>query len=82
MQALYSALKVPLLLLATVGLSLPSFFILNTLLGLRDDFGTRARAIAASQAGLTVILVALAPLTAVLVRLDRPTTTRRSSSTA
>jgi hypothetical protein len=62
-QALYSALKVPLLLLATVGLSLPSFFIINTLLGLRDDFGAAFRAIAASQAGLTVILVALAPLT-------------------
>jgi hypothetical protein len=63
-QAGLSAVKVPLLLLATVGLGLPSFFILNTLLGVRDDFGPAARAIVASQAGLTVILVALAPLTA------------------
>ncbi len=64
LQAVYSALKVPLLLLATVGLSLPSFFILNTLLGLRDDFTEALRALIASQAGLTVILVSLAPLTA------------------
>jgi hypothetical protein len=63
-QAVYSAVKVPLLLSATVGLSLPSFFILNTLLGLRDDFPSALRAVIASQAGLTVILVALAPLTA------------------
>src|SRR5690242_4490170 len=38
-QMLYSALKVPLLLLVTFGLSLPSFFVLNTLLGVRADFG-------------------------------------------
>ena len=64
LQAFFSAVKVPLLLLATVGLSLPSFFILNTLLGLRDDFTRALRAVVASQAGLTVILVALSPLTA------------------
>ena len=64
LQAVFSAMKVPLLLLATVGLSLPSFFIVNTLLGLRDDFARALRAVVASQAGLTVILVALAPLTA------------------
>ena len=64
LQSLYSAMKVPLLLLATVALSLPSFFILNTLSGLRDDFGRALRAVIASQAGLTVILVAFAPLTA------------------
>ncbi len=63
-QSVFSAIKVPILLLATMGLSLPSFFILNTLLGLRDDFTRVLRAVIASQAGLTVILVALAPLTA------------------
>jgi hypothetical protein len=62
-QAFYSAVKVPLLIGATVALGLPSFFILNTLLGVRDDFARAARAIVAAQAGLTVILVALAPLT-------------------
>jgi hypothetical protein len=63
LQAVYSALKVPILLLATVGLSLPSFFIVNTLLGLRDDFRVAVRGILGAQAGLTIILVSLAPLT-------------------
>lgn len=62
-QALISAIKVPLLLMATVALSLPSFFVLNTLLGLRSDFGLVLRALISSQAGLTIILVSLAPLT-------------------
>jgi hypothetical protein len=62
-QALYSAVKVPLLLLATLGLSLPSYFVLNTLLGVRAEFASALRGIIASQAGLTVVLVALAPLT-------------------
>jgi hypothetical protein len=64
LQALYSAVKVPLLLAATVGLSLPSFFILNTLRGLRADFAQAVRAVVASQAGLTVVLASLAPVTA------------------
>lgn len=63
-QAACSAVKVPLLLGATLALSLPSYFVLNTLLGLRDDFAAAWRAVVASQAGLTIILVALAPLTA------------------
>ena len=63
LQAVYSALKVPLLLLATLGLSLPSYFVANTLLGLRADFALALRAIVTSQAVLTVVLAALAPLT-------------------
>jgi hypothetical protein len=63
LQAVYSAVKVPLLLAATVALSLPSVFMLNTLLGVRSDFARAIKAVAASQAGLTVVLVALAPLT-------------------
>ncbi len=43
-QIVYSALKVPLLIVATFLLSLPSFFVLNTLLGLRSDFGAALRA--------------------------------------
>jgi hypothetical protein len=62
-QVVFSAVKVPLLLLATLGLSLPSYFVLNTLLGVRADFASALRGIVASQAGLTVVLVALAPLT-------------------
>lgn len=63
-QVVYSAAKVPLLLLATFLLSLPSFFVLNALLGLRNDFERVAAALLATQAGLTVILASLAPLTA------------------
>jgi hypothetical protein len=62
-QVFYSAAKVPLLLLATFVLSLPSFFVLNTILGLRDDFPQVLRALTATQAGLTIILASLAPLT-------------------
>jgi hypothetical protein len=62
-QVVYSAAKVPLLLLATFALSLPSFFVLNTLLGVRADFVPALKALAATQAGLTVILASLAPFT-------------------
>ena len=63
-QAMVSAVKVPMLLLTTAVLSLPSFFVLNTLLGVRDDFADVLRGLIASQAGLTIILASLAPLTA------------------
>jgi len=63
LQMVYAAIKVPLLLLATFALSLPSFYVVNSLLGLRRDFGDAVRALVAAQAGLAVILAALAPLT-------------------
>jgi hypothetical protein len=63
-QTVYSAIKVPFLLFATFFLSLPSFFVMNTLLGLRSDFPRVVRALLSTQAGLTVILAALAPFTA------------------
>lgn len=62
-QVVYSAVKVPLLLLVTFLLSLPSFFVLNTLLGVRSDFGQVLRGLLVSQAGLTLILASLAPYT-------------------
>jgi hypothetical protein len=64
LQPLFSAIKVPLLLLVTFAVSLPSFFVLNTVAGLRDDFGHVIRALLATQAGLTIVLASLAPLTA------------------
>jgi hypothetical protein len=64
LQVLFSALKVPLLLLATFILALPSFFVLNTLMGLRADFTHALRALLATQAALTVILSSFAPFTA------------------
>jgi len=63
LQVLISASKVPLLLLATFVIALPSFFVLNTLLGVRADFETVLRALVAAQASLTVVLAALAPYT-------------------
>ncbi len=62
-QVVYSAVKVPFLLFTTFFLSLPSFFVINTLLGLRPDFPRVLRALLATQAGLTIILSALAPYT-------------------
>jgi hypothetical protein len=64
LHPLYAALKVPVLLLVTGALSLPCFFVLYSLAGLRQDFAAVLRALLAAQAGLAVILAALAPLTA------------------
>jgi hypothetical protein len=64
-QLLYSGVKVPLLLLATFLLCLPSFFVINTLAGLREDFSRVLRAVVGTQSCVTVVLAGLAPLTAV-----------------
>lgn len=64
-QVLFSAIKVPLLIVASFALTLPSFFVLNTLMGLRNDFPQAVRAIIAGQAALAIVLAALAPYTAV-----------------
>ncbi|MBI9019564.1 MAG: hypothetical protein JEZ07_20125 [Phycisphaerae bacterium] len=61
---LYAAVKVPILLTVAFAISLPSFFVLNTLVGLRDDLGYCLRSLIATQAGLTIILASLAPFTA------------------
>lgn len=63
-QVVFSALKVPLLLMVTFAIGLPSFFVLNTLLGVRDDFGEALGALVRTQAALTLILASLAPYTA------------------
>ena len=62
-QLIYSGIKVPLLLCFTVAISLPSFFVINTLMGLREDFREALGAIVSAQAGLTLILVSLFPIT-------------------
>jgi len=63
-QVVYSATKVPLLILVTTALAMPSFFVLNSLLGLRGDFAEAVRAVAATQAAVAVVLASLAPFTA------------------
>jgi hypothetical protein len=64
-QVAYSAAKVPILLLATTLLAAPSFFVLNALAGLRNDFGAAFRAVLGTQAAIALALAALAPYTAV-----------------
>jgi hypothetical protein len=61
LQSVYSAVKVPLLIVATFCLSLPSFFVLNTVLGLREDFRFALRVLLSSQAGQMAILASLTP---------------------
>lgn len=59
---LYAAIKVPLLLVGCALLCLPSFFVLCTVLGLRDDFAPALRALVAAQGALGVALGAFAPV--------------------
>lgn len=62
LQPVYSGLKVPLLLLVSTLVCLPSFFVINTVLGLRDDFAAACRGVLASQATVGVALASMAPL--------------------
>lgn len=62
-QVVFSAVKVPILLVVTFAISLPSFFVFNTLFGLRTDVNHAIKVLIASQAGLTIVLSSFAPLT-------------------
>jgi hypothetical protein len=63
-QVVFSAVKVPLLILVAFALSLPSFYVFNAVLGLAGDFRAAVRSLAATQSCLAIVLVSLAPLTA------------------
>ena len=63
LQLLYSSAKVPVLLMSMFLLSLPSFYVVNTLMGLRQDFAHAVRALVATQAGLAIIFASFAPFT-------------------
>lgn len=63
LQVVYSAVKAPMLLGVTTLLCVPGFFVLNTVLGLRDDFRDAIQAILAGQAGLAITLASLGPFT-------------------
>ena len=63
-QIVFSAVKVPLLLLLTTALALPSFFVVNRVLGLRKDWPVALRAVLGAQGAVAVVLAALAPYTA------------------
>jgi hypothetical protein len=63
-QLLYVGLKVPLLLLVTFVVCLPSFFVVNMVAGLGADFGEALHGVVAAQACVTIALAALSPVTA------------------
>lgn len=63
--SVFAAVKVPLLLLATTAMCLPSFYVLLAALGLRDDLLPALRGVLAAQATLGLTLGALAPVTVV-----------------
>jgi len=63
LMVLYAAVKMPLLVLVTSLLCLPGFFVLTTVLGLRDDLHRSLSAILAGQAALVLALASLGPVT-------------------
>ena len=66
LQTVFSALKVPLLLALSSVVCLPSFYVVNTVLGLREDFGAACRGVFAAQATVAVTLAAMAPVLCVV----------------
>src|SRR5262245_22753875 len=65
LQMLYSALKVPLLVTVSGLICLPNLFVLNTLLGLRQDLAAVLRGAALAQGTVSISLAALAPITVI-----------------
>ena len=61
-QALYSALKLPMLLALSTAFCLPNFYAVNTALGLRDEFAAALRGVLATQATVAAMLTACSPL--------------------
>ncbi len=61
-QMFYSGIKVPLLLAATFVISVPSFYVINSLLGLSSDFSKAINHIVLSQATMCIVLLSLMPL--------------------
>ena len=59
---LYSAIKVPLLVMGTTLLCLPSFFVLNAVLGLGADFRAALRGVVSAQGTVALCLASLAPV--------------------
>jgi hypothetical protein len=61
-QALYSALKLPMLLAISTAFCLPNFYAVNAALGLRDDMAAALRGVLATQATVAAMLVACTPI--------------------
>jgi hypothetical protein len=64
LQMLWSALKVPALVLLSAAVCVPAFLVVHLLLGLRDDLREVVRAVLAAMASFAVALAALAPVVA------------------
>jgi hypothetical protein len=64
--AIYSAIKVPMLLLVSSAITLPTFYVLHAVLGLRDDFRAACNGLWGAQAAMAITLGALAPVVAFL----------------
>ena len=64
--ALYSAVKVPMLLLVSSLVTLPNSYVLHAVLGLRDDFGAACHGLWSAQAAMGIALGALAPVASFL----------------
>jgi drug/metabolite transporter superfamily protein YnfA len=62
LQMLFSGLKVPLLLGVATSVCLLNFFVVNSLLGLREDFGLALRAVLSAQAAVAISLAAFMPV--------------------
>ncbi len=62
LQSIYSGCKVPMLMLVATVIALPSFYVVNLLLGLRDDFTEALRGVLVTQAAVSVCLLSLAPV--------------------
>ena len=65
LQMIFSAVKFPMLLLLSLGMTIPSFYVFNALLGTHKQFRSSVRAIIATQTSMTIFLASLAPLTLV-----------------
>ncbi len=65
-QLLYSGIKTPMLLLLIYGLCVPTFFVLNSVFGLRTDTASALLALTAMQSCFAIVLACLAPVLALV----------------
>jgi hypothetical protein len=63
-QILASGVKVPTLFLLTLGVTFPSLYVFNTILGTKLPFGKLVRALTAAMAVLIAVLASLGPIVA------------------
>ncbi len=64
LQSIYSGIKVPVLILVATIVSLPSFYVVNILLGLREDFLAAVRGVFVAQVTASLCLLSAAPIVA------------------